>query len=50
MKKLNVPSGNNEFKFSASGLASGVYFYRIKVKDASSQVLESKVNKMIVLK
>ncbi|MGE5681718.1 MAG: T9SS type A sorting domain-containing protein [Bacillota bacterium] len=51
MRKANAPAGFGEFKFNAGRLSSGVYFYQIKVKDLSdSKMLESRVNKMIILK
>ena len=51
MKKTNVQPGYDEFKFDASGLSSGVYFYQLKVKNLSnSQVFDTKVNKMVLLK
>ncbi|HVO72606.1 MAG TPA: T9SS type A sorting domain-containing protein, partial [Ignavibacteriaceae bacterium] len=51
MEKNNVPAGFNEFKFNAGGLASGVYFYQLEVKNhAKSDVLNSTVKKMVLLK
>ena len=51
MKKTNVKPGYDEFQFNAAGLASGVYLYRLKVENLSnSQVVNTKVNKMVLLK
>ncbi|MGE5498008.1 MAG: T9SS type A sorting domain-containing protein [Syntrophothermus sp.] len=51
VKQANAQAGTNEFKFSAASLASGVYFYQIKVNDHSgAKTIDSRVNKMIVLK
>lgn len=51
MKKTDVKAGYDEFQFNASGLASGIYFYKIEVKNLSNrQTIDSKVNKMILLK
>ncbi len=51
MKKTNVQPGYDEFRFDGSGLSSGVYLYQLKVKNlSSSQVINTKVNKMILLK
>lgn len=51
MKKSDVKAGYDEFQFNANGLSSGIYFYQIEVKNLSSrQTVESKVNKMILLK
>jgi hypothetical protein len=40
----NKPAGEYQVKFSANGLSSGIYYYRLETKDFS----ESK--KMILLK
>ena len=51
MKQTNVQPGYGEFKFDGSGLSSGVYFYKLNVKNqSSSQVISTKVNKMVLLK
>jgi hypothetical protein len=51
MKQSNVPVGYNEFKFNATGLSSGVYFYQLKVSNLSnSKVTRTQVKKMILLK
>jgi hypothetical protein len=51
MKKANVQPGYDEFKFDGTGLSSGVYLYQLKVKNLStSQVIDTRVNKMILLK
>jgi len=49
--QTNVTPGFNEFKFDGSGLSSGVYLYQLKIKNlANSQVINTKVNKMVLLK
>lgn len=51
MKKSDVKAGFDEFRFNANGLSSGIYFYKIEVKNLSnSKVVESQVNKMLLLK
>lgn len=51
MQQNNVQAGYNEFNFDASGLASGVYLYQLKLKSQSgSQVVDSKVSKMVLIK
>lgn len=51
MKKSNVPAGFDKFEFNAKGLSSGVYFYQLRVKNATSgQIVDSKVKKMVLLK
>ncbi len=51
MKKTNVQPGYDEFQFDGSGLSSGVYLYQLKVKNlSSSQVINTKVNKMVLIK
>jgi hypothetical protein len=51
LKQTNVNPGNNEFNFDGTGLSSGVYLYQLKVKNLStSQVVSTKVNKMVLLK
>ncbi len=51
IKQTNVPSGTAEFNFNANGLASGVYFYQLKVKNLSnSQTSSTQVKKMVLLK
>ncbi len=51
MRKLNVQPGFDEFKFDGSGLSSGVYLYQLKVTNlSSSQVVNTQVNKMVLLK
>jgi hypothetical protein len=51
MNQTNVQPGNNEFRFDGSGLSSGVYLYQLKVKNnSSSQIINTEVNKMILLK
>lgn len=51
MHQNNVQAGYNEFNFDASGLASGVYLYQLKLKSQSgSQVVDSKVSKMVLIK
>jgi hypothetical protein len=44
-------AGSNEFNFSAAGLSSGVYFYKISLDNlASSTNYQSKTGKMILMK
>ena len=51
MNQTNVQPGYNEFKFDGTGLSSGVYLYQLKVKNLNtSQVVNTKVNKMVLLK
>ena len=51
MNNLNVQPGYNEFNFDASGLASGVYLYQLKIHNLrSSQEINTKVSKMVLLK
>lgn len=51
MKQLNVPIGYNEFKFDATGLSSGVYFYQLKISNHSNlKVTRTQVKKMVLLK
>lgn len=51
MNQTNVQPGFAEFQFDAGGLSSGVYLYQLNVKNlSSSQVVNTKVNKMILLK
>ncbi len=51
VNKSNVQAGLNEFNFDASGLASGVYLYQLKIKNISSnQLIDSEVSKMILIK
>jgi len=51
IKRSGVKAGYDEFQFNANGLSSGIYFYQLEVKNLSSkQIVESKVNKMILLK
>jgi hypothetical protein len=46
----SVLAGTNEYNFNAYGLASGVYFYQIKVNGVSGRSLESNMGKMLLLK
>ncbi|MFZ2322698.1 MAG: T9SS type A sorting domain-containing protein [Ignavibacteriaceae bacterium] len=51
INNLNVQPGYNEFNFDASGLASGVYLYQLKIHNlGSSQEINTKVSKMVLLK
>jgi|GEM_PF-547529 len=51
MKQLNVQAGKSSFTFNASGLASGVYFYQLKVHNlTNAQVTNTRVSKMVLLK
>lgn len=51
INKSNVKAGFDEIRFNAGSLSSGVYFYQLKVKNlANNSTIESKVNKMILLK
>lgn len=51
VKQTDVTPGFNEFKFNGTGLSSGVYLYQLKIKNLSnSQVINTKVNKMVLLK
>ncbi len=51
MKKTNVPVGQNEFKFNAGNLASGVYFYQLRIQNLNNaNTMNSKVKKMVLLK
>ncbi|MFH0735218.1 MAG: T9SS type A sorting domain-containing protein [bacterium] len=46
----NLSSGKNEYNFNASNLASGVYFYQIKLNGNSSKNYTSSIGKMLLLK
>jgi len=51
LKKTNVPAGFNEFKFNAGSLSSGVYFYKVNIKNLNTaETFDSQVKKMILLK
>ena len=46
----NLSAGRNEYSFNASNIASGVYFYQIKVNGNSSKNYTSSIGKMLLLK
>jgi hypothetical protein len=51
MNQSNIPAGTSEFRFNGKGLASGVYFYQLKVQNLTdSKISNSQVKKMILLK
>jgi hypothetical protein len=51
MKQFNVPAGTSSFKFSANNLASGVYFYQLKIQNlTNAEIKNTQVNKMVLLK
>ena len=45
-----VKAGSNEYNFNASNLASGVYYYQVKINGADSKIFQSNVGKMLLLK
>lgn len=53
VSKINavpVMAGQNKFDFNASGLASGAYFYQIKMNASTGETFESSIGKMLLLK
>jgi hypothetical protein len=50
VNSVSVNQGTNNLNFNASGLASGVYFYQIKMSSNSGRNYESAVGKMMLLK
>jgi hypothetical protein len=51
MKGEEREEGYNEFRFEASGLASGIYFYQIDAQGLGDEGLHSVLtNKMVLLK
>lgn len=43
-------AGQHQYRFEATGLASGVYLYRVEVKDATGHVRQSAVGRMLLVK
>ena len=50
ISSVPVTTGQNKFDFNASGFASGVYFYQIKMNAGNGQTFESSIGKMLLLK
>ncbi len=46
----NLNAGYNSINFNGEGLASGVYFYRIIVKNPEGNIILSKIKKMLLIK